>query len=153
MKDAFDRMDKRNKEQQRKMMDEVIEWPRPGHAALEWEAHGLSCAIKNGYVALCGYVKVPDGHPCERLWYDDVKVDVHGGLTFRCKVKDGSWFGFDCGHFGDWWGYAEKGHAFENPGKIWTIDDVKAETERLAEQLAKLATSIGEPKGQPERSS
>lgn len=154
MQEANERLQKSTEEHKRLAMEVPVEWPKPERTLLEWEAHGLSCAIMKGYVALCGYVKVPTGHPCEPLWYDDIPVDVHGGITFRCKVKDGSWFGFDCGHFGDWWGFVENGHASENPGRIWTIEDVKAETERLAEQLAKLATSsTGEPKGPPEQSS
>lgn len=48
---------------------------------------GLPCLIvRNPVGALCGYVGVPNGHPAYGKDYDDVEVDVHGGLTFahRC---------------------------------------------------------------------
>lgn len=71
--------------------------------------------------ALCGYVGVGPDHPAYGKPYDDVHVDVHGGLTFadHCHEFEGSelrgichtvedgesddiwWLGFDCGHLGD----------------------------------------------------
>ena len=151
MTDAMENMRKRSEERRHQMIEvERDDWPPEKHVALRWEAHGFQCLVARGFAALCGYVLVPVGHPCERLWYDDVDVSVHGGLTFRQRVKGGSWFGFDCGHCDDWQGWIENGHAFERPGKIWTVDDVKAEVERLAEQFAKLATApAGEPKDPP----
>jgi hypothetical protein len=151
MKDAMESLQARTAEHRRLSMEVPRIWPPLERTPLRWEAYGLSCAIVKGNFALCGYVHVPEGHPDANSFYDDVDVNVHGGLTFTCKAEGGGrWFGFDCGHFGDWWGYAENGHASEHPGKVWTVDDVKAETERLAKQLAKLATSTDVPKGQPE---
>lgn len=82
-----------------------------------------------------GYVVIPKGHPMNGKDYDDIPVDVHGGLTFACSAdtvhKDfgilpedkGGWIvGFDTCHYGD---TAEK----------WTKEKVQAETDRLAEQL------------------
>ena len=79
--------------------------------------------------------------------YDDVEVQVHGGLTFGCRVKDGRWFGFDTAHAFD----HAPGLDFSNniygiplPQGLdadrkhaWTLIEVKAEVENLAEQLAK----------------
>ena len=45
----------------------------------------------------CGYVTVPEDHPCYGKGYDDVNVDVHGGLTYASKGT----FGFDCAHIED----------------------------------------------------
>lgn len=45
----------------------------------------------------CGYVTLPDGHPCVGSCYDDLLVQVHGGLTYG----DGATFGFDCAHYCD----------------------------------------------------
>ena len=149
-KDAFERMKKRSEERRQQMMEvERDDWPPPNHVVATWEAHGFTCMVARGMVALCGYVKVPVGHPSERLWYDDVPVQVHGGLTFRTRVKGGSWFGFDCGHFGDWWGIIENGHGTEHPGNIWTVDDVKAEVERLAKQFAEITSCCDAPKDPP----
>lgn len=57
----------------------------------------------------CGYVAVPTGHKHHSDDYDNVNVDVHGGLTYAGGDKhqypveaDGSWwFGYDCAHLGD----------------------------------------------------
>lgn len=82
---------------------------------------GLDCLIvRNPMGALCGYVGVPPGHPWHGADYDDVDVDVHGGLTFAsschedapkdmgvCHVPapgrpaDVWWLGFDCCHSDD----------------------------------------------------
>jgi hypothetical protein len=87
---------------------------------------------------------VPADHPDAKNFYDDVDVEVHGGLTFRCKASDGgAWFGFDCSHCDDWFGFtfpvvSEEGvgaGGFEHPGHVWTVEEVEEETKRLAEQL------------------
>jgi hypothetical protein len=66
----------------------------------------------------CGYVGVPEGHPAFGKDYDDVDVDVHGGLTFADECNENAdnpasavchvpfegrpdhvwWLGFDCAH-------------------------------------------------------
>jgi len=49
----------------------------------------------------CGYVTVPKDHPWHGKTYNDVDLDVHGGLTYA-GMEDGDWwFGYDCAHFGD----------------------------------------------------
>lgn len=96
---------------------------------LEWvdTATGLRCLIlRNSHLLhLCGYVKLPDG------WtMDGVSFDVHGGVTFTGTHDgiDGSWIGFDCGHYMD----LTPGAYFENGGTYRTIDYVKSECEKLA---------------------
>lgn len=89
------------------------------------EATGLPCLIvRSPSGALCGYVGVPKGHPNHGIDYDDVEVEVHGGLTFAApcahskdeqqdvsrtichlpsagEPDDVWWLGFDCAHAGD----------------------------------------------------
>jgi hypothetical protein len=84
---------------------------------IEFTHVGFACLIvRNHTGTLCGYVGVPEDHPCYKKDYSEVDVDVHGGLTFAaaCQV-DGPichipepgmtdnvwWFGFDTGHFMD----------------------------------------------------
>lgn len=58
---------------------------------------------------LCGYVGVPPSHPFHGKRYNEVPVEVHGGLTyaeksgrsFCCEKGDAWWLGFDCAHLGD----------------------------------------------------
>jgi hypothetical protein len=77
------------------------------------------CLIVRGPMgALCGYVGVNKTHPTYMKNYNDINVDVHGGLTFAniCSpnkehgichiVEEGEdddvwWLGFDCAHAGD----------------------------------------------------
>jgi hypothetical protein len=121
---------------------------------LEWRAHGLACLIvRNGLGTLCGYVGVPRQHP----WYGagleaiEDRVSVHGGLTYSAPCRDHichsdptpvHWFGFDCSHYGDLIpGKGALSALFPFPtlddGTYRTIGYVKAETERLARQLAR----------------
>lgn len=93
---------------------------------VQWldEETSLPCIIKrNGSGAWCGYVGVSKDHPAYLKDYNEVDVEVHGGLTFadRCQphdegeqgeahaichvVEDGEddavwWLGFDCAHGG-----------------------------------------------------
>ena len=85
-----------------------------------------------------GYVVIPKGHPLHGKGYDEIDVDVHGGLTFAELAKDlkkwdevidhdkGGWVvGFDTCHLDD-------------TSFIWTKTAVEAETGRLKQQLEKL---------------
>jgi hypothetical protein len=77
-----------------------------------WKHAGLACLVNRGPMgAWCGYVAVPPGHPAHRKHYNEVDVEVHGGLTYseECQgvichtPKPGEpddvwWLGFDCGH-------------------------------------------------------
>lgn len=66
-----------------------------------------------------GYVLLPKGHKWHGKHYDDIPVEIHGGLTFSEPITEdmvegenweqyltkedvGCWMiGFDCAHFGD----------------------------------------------------
>lgn len=61
-----------------------------------------------------GYVVIPKGHKCHGKDYDDIDVEVHGGLTFSDAADDikdwpeiieedkGGWvIGFDTAHYDD----------------------------------------------------
>jgi len=67
---------------------------------------GYKCAIRRHDTLghLNGYVGVFDGHPLHGVSYDNVFTinEAHGGLTYSKTDKDFvHWFGFDCGHAGD----------------------------------------------------
>ena len=98
------------------------------------EGHGAGYA--NGYVA------VPKDHPYYGKDYDDIEINIHGGLTFSnsgsyilkeweniemiegtSRDLENSWvFGFDTCHCGD-------------NLNIWPIEAVIEETLRLKNQL------------------
>jgi len=49
----------------------------------------------------CGYVGVSAEVFADK-GYDDLDVDVHGGLTYARTEEDGlRWYGYDCAHLGD----------------------------------------------------
>lgn len=118
-------------------------------ATEEWEAHGLRCAMRRSPMGtLNGYARLPLDHPCFGKHYDDIDVDVHGGLTYGCDSY--GWVGFDTMHFGDVWDAADvEGERYEayvnliasapgGAGEKWTVEKLKNEVELLAEQLAKM---------------
>jgi hypothetical protein len=98
-----------------------------------WKAHGLKCKViltEMGH--RCGYVGVSKNSPAYGRSYDDIPAQVHGGLTYAAAGTDNLFYlGFDCAHYDDWSKYHQTGHK-------WTLEEVVAETEQLAEQLAKL---------------
>jgi hypothetical protein len=126
---------------------------------LEWKHAGLPCLIVRveHHGALCGYAAVPPGHPLHGQEMGEPPVDVHGGLTYAAKCAgdichvpapgepdDVWWFGFDCAHSGDQTPGSDASLSFRayrgRADEYRTIEYVKAEVERLAEQLAE-ATS------------
>lgn len=61
-----------------------------------------------------GYACLPKGHKYFGVDYDNIPVDIHGGLTFSSKSEKCEWpelpeecradhwiVGFDCAHYGD----------------------------------------------------
>ena len=83
------------------------------------------------YGAVNGYVRIPESHPWHGLDYDDIDVNVHGGLTYG----HGDWVGFDCMHLGDYWPGSPK-HWPRNGARQWTPELVAQETRKLAKAVA-----------------
>lgn len=100
-----------------------------------WEYKSLKCKVKFLFQSYrCGYVGVQKGHPDYGKSYDDVDVDVHGGLTYGEQGEDNFyWLGFDCAYSGDF----IKGVSEHKGDFFWTLEEVIKETNKLAEQLAK----------------
>jgi hypothetical protein len=95
----------------------------------------------------CGYVSVPAEHPMYEKHYDDVAVDVHGGLTYADRHDGSWWLGYDCAHLGDARDpelmsdkYKEAFSHWSNftEGTIRTLDFCVAECESLAKQLGEM---------------
>lgn len=118
-----------------------------------WEHAGLPCILHRGYGgAWCGYVGLSPGHPHHGKHYTNVDADVHGGLTYaeHCsghichqpkpgEPEDIWWLGFDCNHSTDLApGASLLLNSFDH---YWTFAEAKADTERLADQLAILEGS------------
>lgn len=100
----------------------------------------------------CGYVGVPEGHALHGKHYDDLDIDVHGGLTYSDNNmgpvnNDAWWFGFDCAHFDDKKDVTIMSDEYraiyksmldlelENDGVVRTLEFCEHECEKLAAQL------------------
>lgn len=108
----------------------------------DFEAHGLRCVVYLGPVgSLNGYVRVPADHPAAQKDYDDINVDVHGGLTYARKNGPGEkpdggwWFGFDTAHHGDMvpWVLGLSSGVYRDEAYV------RGQCEHLAKQLAAMA--------------
>lgn len=116
----------------------------------EFEHAGLHCLIlRNTEVTGClnGYVGVQPGHPTYGNGYDDMDIEVHGGLTFASEgdgkrwAKGRWWFGFDTAHSCDYSPLLHERCPELPPFRDETYRDieyVRSEVKRLAEQLAKV---------------
>lgn len=103
-----------------------------------WEHQGVECAVH--FVPhlwiYTGYCLIPTGHPLEKSphWSDsDLSIallEVHGGITFGPEPAEGGHIvGFDTAHYTDY-------TPLTGTGRRWTLDEVIAETNRMAEQIA-----------------
>lgn len=106
----------------------------------EFTLNGFTCVILRPDTRshLCGYVGLPEGHRAFGKDYDEIEVDVHGGLTyseFELDVYEGPrlwWIGFDCTHSGDFSPY----YAEPDSGEVYrTFGYVFAQLQSLTLQL------------------
>lgn len=101
----------------------------------------LSAGMEVGYAN--GYVAVPKDHPFFGKGYDDVDINIHGGLTFAtsgdniCKdlpeteVLDGCLYDLD----EDWWVFGFDTCHHSDSLKNWPREAVIDETLNLKKQL------------------
>lgn len=108
---------------------------------------GFSCFIlRNQFGNWCGYVGLPKEHKYYEKGYNDIPVNVHGGITYARKCyppichnpepgmpDDVYWVGFDTSHYDDL-----------SPSKHITLGTYKNmyyaidETRNLAKQLSEI---------------
>jgi hypothetical protein len=85
--------------------------------------NGYDCLIMRTTIGtLSGYIAVPSEHPWYTLSAEHVPVLVHGGLEWtgagndlfrRASREDVVWFGFSCGHIGDYYPVDELIYKFD----------------------------------------
>jgi hypothetical protein len=83
-----------------------------------------------------GYVLIPKGHPWHKVHYDDIPVDVHGGLTFSEEVDGSMVDDFDeltKEDVGKWMIGFDTCHSGDNMSN-WSEQACQEEVERLAKQ-------------------
>lgn len=102
-----------------------------------WEHQGVECAVHfmQHLWIFTGYCLIPKGHSLEHSpdWGEPWNLlDVHGGVTYGPEPAEGGHIvGFDTGHAGDY-------SYLTGTGRRWTLEDVIAETNCMAEQIAQV---------------
>ena len=106
----------------------------------------IHCSIhRNGVKALCGYITLTKDSSLYGVGYDNLNIQVHGGLTYDGYDKDENWvIGFDCAHHGDLTPYflLNGEYYFGQRGIYRDMEYVKSECESMAEQASVFSKSI-----------
>lgn len=103
----------------------------------------------------CAYVRLPDDYEGKEalektreiygrkhfVWYDDINIECHGGLTFWQKMEKGNdfpqwftewyWVGWDYGHYGD--AMTIWDHTYE--WRYWTEEAVENECKQVIDKI------------------
>ena len=111
----------------------------------EGECRGYHYVIVSYGTHPCAYVKIPKGHPYYGKFYDDVNLDVHGGLTYSGNighVEKGSrsfYLGWDYAHAYDYYGGYEKEFQHINDGcKKWTTLEIFDHVTKVINQIIEI---------------
>ena len=96
---------------------------------------GYPYVVVQGPFSINGYVAVPVSHPDWGKEYDDVEMEVHGGLTFGCMNQlTNPWVGFE--DYVGWWIFGfDTSHYMDDDGS-WTVEAVINETHKMCLQFA-----------------
>jgi len=89
------------------------------------------------------YVKIPESHKYYQKHYDDVDIQVHGGLTYsrdylyinETQKLEGWFIGWDYAHCYDYAGYYNKKDGSLYNLKRWTTEEIREEVYKACEQL------------------
>ena len=115
---------------------------------------GIRCRIMRGPCGMVAYLGISPSHPIAGKEYDDIPLDVHGGLTFS-RAGDGKnwpkgywWYGWDYAHAGDKafydlerpWASAWKDNYHE-----WTVPEVHVDVIVAAWNMKKLMNLYTSP--------
>lgn len=98
---------------------------------------GMDYIILSLGVHPTAYVRIPRGHQYFKKKYDDIDIDVHGGLTYASgdvanAKKVGWWIGWDYAHSGDYIGYDG---VYDRNGRHWTTEEILDDVKSVIDQL------------------
>lgn len=108
------------------------------------EYNGFTYYILNLGTHPTAYIQIPKEHKYFGKDYDEIDLDVHGGLTYSSKqlrleneAIEGWFIGWDYAHGGDYLGFVEK---YSMPfrdyfEKKWTTEEILEEVREAIEQL------------------
>lgn len=98
----------------------------------------------------CAYVRIPQEHQFYKKEYDDIDIDVHGGLTYsrdylwilENQKIDGWFIGWDYAHYRDYLGYEmlpffQQFSEYHNKDKKWTTEEIFKDVKEVCYQIQK----------------
>ena len=89
---------------------------------------GYEYQIRNTYnTHPTAYIKLNENHPLYNKHYNDIDIDVHGGLTYSEMGDDGYWIGWDYAHCDDYMRFIG--------GKKWATDEILEHCKDVVRQL------------------
>ena len=91
----------------------------------------------------CAYVEIPIHHPFYNVSYDDIPIDVHGGVTFAGNHRmchDHYCIGWDYHHVGDYNPFFTT--FFNEPVHHWTVNEIETECIDVINQLVKFDNKL-----------
>jgi hypothetical protein len=91
--------------------------------------------VSNGSHPCC-YVKIPKNDNLYNVSYDNIDLDVHGGLTYSNLENNEFWIGWDYAHFGDLCLYSVLNYDSNN--KKWTLEELKEDCKNAINQIIKI---------------
>lgn len=116
-----------------------------------WNDGEIKCQIMRAHASLTAYFGIPLGSCIDGVPYDDIRLNVHGGLTFAREGQVDS--GWEAGYYWIGWDYAHAGDAmfFEYDNSIpgikqfqragdykWGTEEVKASMLDALPELKKI---------------
>lgn len=92
------------------------------------------------------YIEIPKDNKLFKKHYDNIDLDVHGGLTYSDSVlfisenekAEGEWFiGWDYAHWNDYAGFYDEMNFISQYYKLkkWTTEEIKQECENAIDEL------------------
>ena len=107
------------------------------------------CMNYNYYILNLGthptaYVEIPKNHKYYLKHYDEIDIDVHGGLTYSKNYLytnendklDGWFIGWDYAHFDDFIGYElNYPSEFRTNSKKWATEEIQKDVYSVCKQL------------------
>lgn len=96
---------------------------------------GFNYAIINFGSHPGAYVQIPLNHPYFKKGYDEMDIEVHGGLTYsdssHWSTNDGYWIGWDYAHSNDFMPLVPS----LKDGKKWTTEEIFEDVKKVVNQL------------------
>jgi hypothetical protein len=127
---------------------------KTGKIYLDWIDEDIRCLIMKGPASLCTYIGLPKDHILSGFNYNDLPLNVHGGLTFS-SIGDGKvwpknywWYGFDYAHSGDYSFYYDtckdilETYSYHNSEHQWIVSEVEIEAKQTIIELKEYIKKI-----------